>query len=282
MKTNIIMKDSFAPVFPAKLWKRKKEEVMIKRKELQKKSLAAVMAASMTMSLLPGTALADATSGVLADGTYESTAHVTRTAEDDEDENAWDEYDVNVKITVADGKFSDIAVTPGSGYNTENATYFKKAATNSKGFKTKLLGKDATIENIEGWDIVSGATRTSNAVKTAALAATQKATPTPEAVDTTALEKAIADAEALKEVDGTMFICADHGNAEQLIDYKTGEPFTAHTTNPVPFILVNYDEAYTLKEGGKLCDIVPTLIEIMGMEKPKEMTGESLLVKKNS
>ena len=61
------MKDSFAPVFPAKLWKRKKEEVMIKRKELQKKSLAAVMAASMTMSLLPGTALADATSGVLAD-----------------------------------------------------------------------------------------------------------------------------------------------------------------------------------------------------------------------
>ena len=163
------MKDSFAPVFPAKLWKRKKEEVMIKRKELQKKSLAAVMAASMTMSLLPGTALADATSGVLADGTYESTAHVTRTAEDDEDENAWDEYDVNVKITVADGKFSDIAVTPGSGYNTENATYFKKAATNSKGFKTKLLGKDATIENIEGWDIVSGATRTSNAVKTALL-----------------------------------------------------------------------------------------------------------------
>ena len=148
---------------------------MIKRKELQKKSLAAVMAASMTMSLLPGTVLADSASGVLADGTYESTAHVTRTAEDDEDENAWDEYDVNVKITVADGKFSDIAVTPGSGYNTENATYFKKAATNSKGFKTKLLGKDATIENIEGWDIVSGATRTSNAVKTAALAATQKA-----------------------------------------------------------------------------------------------------------
>ena len=54
---------------------------MIKRKELQKKSLAAVMAASMTMSLLPGTVLADSTSGVLADGTYESTAHVTRTAE---------------------------------------------------------------------------------------------------------------------------------------------------------------------------------------------------------
>lgn len=107
--------------------------------------------------------------------------------------------DVNVKITVADGKFSDIAVTPGSGYNTENATYFKKAATNSKGFKTKLLGKDATIENIEGWDIVSGATRTSNAVKTAALAAAQKAAPTPEAVDTTALGKSISRCRSIKE-----------------------------------------------------------------------------------
>ena len=85
--------------------------------------------------------------------------------------------------------------------------------------------------------------------------------------------------EAIKEVDGVMFICADHGNAEQLVD-DAGEPYTAHTTNPVPFILVNYDEAYTLREGGRLCDIVPTLIEIMGLEKPAEMTGESLLIKK--
>ena len=51
--------------------------------------------------------------------------------------------------------------------------------------------------------------------------------------------------EALKEVDGQMFICADHGNAEQLVDYETGEPYTAHTTNPVPFILVNADPSYT-------------------------------------
>lgn len=86
--------------------------------------------------------------------------------------------------------------------------------------------------------------------------------------------------EAVKSVDGQMFICADHGNAEQLLDYETGNPFTAHTTNPVPFILVNYDEAYTLKEGGCLADIVPTLIEMMGMEQPKEMTGNSLLIKK--
>ena len=86
--------------------------------------------------------------------------------------------------------------------------------------------------------------------------------------------------DAIKEVDGTMFICADHGNAEQLVDYETGEPFTAHTTNPVPFILVNYDKAYTLREGGCLADIIPTMIEIMGMEQPKEMTGKSLLLKK--
>ena len=85
--------------------------------------------------------------------------------------------------------------------------------------------------------------------------------------------------EAIKEVDGQMFICADHGNAEQLIDGETGEPFTAHTTNPVPFILVNADPAYSLREGGCLADIAPTLIELMGMEQPKEMTGKSLLVK---
>ena len=84
----------------------------------------------------------------------------------------------------------------------------------------------------------------------------------------------------IKEVDGQLFICADHGNVEQLIDYETGESFTAHTTNPVPFILVNADESYTLAEGGCLADIVPTLIELMGMEQPKEMTGHSLLVRK--
>ena len=85
--------------------------------------------------------------------------------------------------------------------------------------------------------------------------------------------------EAIKKVDGQMFICADHGNAEQLIDYESGEPFTAHTTNPVPFILVNADPAYKLREGGCLADIAPTLIELMGMKQPAEMTGKSLLVK---
>ena len=85
--------------------------------------------------------------------------------------------------------------------------------------------------------------------------------------------------DAVKEMDGVLFICADHGNAEQLVDYETGTPFTAHTTNPVPFILVNADPSYKLREGGCLADIAPTLIELMGMEQPKEMTGKSLLVK---
>ena len=84
--------------------------------------------------------------------------------------------------------------------------------------------------------------------------------------------------DAIREVDGVMFICADHGNAEQLVDYETGEPFTAHTTNQVPFLLVNYDKEYTLRDGGCLADIVPTLIQIMGMQQPQEMTGKSLLV----
>ncbi|MBQ1208778.1 MAG: 2,3-bisphosphoglycerate-independent phosphoglycerate mutase [Lachnospiraceae bacterium] len=86
--------------------------------------------------------------------------------------------------------------------------------------------------------------------------------------------------DALKKVGGQMFICADHGNAEQLVDYETGDSFTAHTTNPVPFILVNYDDAYTLREGGCLADIAPTLIEMMGLTQPVEMTGKSLLVRK--
>ena len=86
--------------------------------------------------------------------------------------------------------------------------------------------------------------------------------------------------DAIREVNGQMFICADHGNAEQLIDEETGAPFTAHTTNPVPFLLINYDPAYTLREGGCLADIIPTMIEMMGMEQPKEMTGTSLLKKK--
>jgi 2,3-bisphosphoglycerate-independent phosphoglycerate mutase len=86
--------------------------------------------------------------------------------------------------------------------------------------------------------------------------------------------------DAIKKADGVMFICADHGNAEYMVDEKTGEPFTAHTTNPVPFLLVNADPMYGLREGGRLCDIVPTLLELMEVPQPSEMTGKSLLIEK--
>ena len=83
--------------------------------------------------------------------------------------------------------------------------------------------------------------------------------------------------DALSKHNGTCLITADHGNAEQMIDYKTGEPFTSHTTNPVPLILYGMENV-SLKNG-KLCDLAPTLLDIMNLEKPVEMTGESLLVK---
>ena len=86
--------------------------------------------------------------------------------------------------------------------------------------------------------------------------------------------------EAVKKVGGVLFICADHGNSEAMFNEQTGEPITAHTTNPVPFILVNYEEGIGLKDcKGRLCDIVPTLLDVMGLEQPEEMTGESLLLK---
>ena len=95
------------------------------------------------------------------------------------------------------------------------------------------------------------------------------------------VDSLVGDAvQAIKDVDGVLFICADHGNAEKMIDYETGKPHTAHTTNPVPFILVNADSKYTLREGGCLADIAPTLLQIMGLEQPAEMTGKSLLVEK--
>ena len=83
----------------------------------------------------------------------------------------------------------------------------------------------------------------------------------------------------IEEKKGNLLITADHGNAEQMIDYKTGEPHTAHTTNPVPIILITDNKDYKLKENGKLADLAPTMLDLMGINKPKEMTGESLLIK---
>ena len=81
--------------------------------------------------------------------------------------------------------------------------------------------------------------------------------------------------DAVEEKNGVILMTADHGNAEQMIDYKTGEPHTAHTTNPVPLVLIGM-EGVKLKTG-KLADLAPTMLEIMELPKPEEMTGESLI-----
>ena len=83
--------------------------------------------------------------------------------------------------------------------------------------------------------------------------------------------------EAIEKQNGVVIITADHGNAEQMIDYKTGEPHTAHTTNPVPLILVGI-EGVKLREG-RLADLAPTMLDIMELSKPQEMTGETLIEK---
>jgi len=80
--------------------------------------------------------------------------------------------------------------------------------------------------------------------------------------------------QAINRNGGVLLITADHGNSEQMIDYKTGEPHTAHTTNPVPLVMIGRNRK--LKEG-RLADLAPTMLDLMGLEKPSEMTGESLL-----
>ncbi|MCR4923932.1 MAG: 2,3-bisphosphoglycerate-independent phosphoglycerate mutase [Lachnospiraceae bacterium] len=85
--------------------------------------------------------------------------------------------------------------------------------------------------------------------------------------------------EAVKENDAVLFICSTHGNVEKIESADLSkENINSNTTNPVPFILYNFDKRYCLRNGGCLGDIVPTIIDVMGYEKPKEMTGKSLLV----
>jgi 2,3-bisphosphoglycerate-independent phosphoglycerate mutase len=84
--------------------------------------------------------------------------------------------------------------------------------------------------------------------------------------------------EAILEQGGSIIVTADHGNAEKMIDYETGMPFTAHTSNPVKCILLG-KENVTLRDGGRLADIAPTLLDLMELPVPSEMTGTSLIVK---
>lgn len=148
----------------------------MKRKILAQKILTFALTASVTATMFPTSAFAVTGSQVAADGTYTG-AGIVKAAEDDD--NEWNEYDISVSVGVQDGKISSISVTPGSTYDKESDSYFNKAKTGNKkknqpGYES-LIGQAATEETISSWDTVSGATRTSSAVKEAALKAIQSA-----------------------------------------------------------------------------------------------------------
>ncbi len=82
--------------------------------------------------------------------------------------------------------------------------------------------------------------------------------------------------DAILAKGGVALVTADHGNADQMYE-ADGSPFTAHTTNPVPLIVVGLGKV-KLRQGGRLADLAPTMLKIMGLEQPKEMTGQSILV----
>ena len=172
----------------------------MKKKNITTKAMTMAVAMSMVAGLCPSTVFAATGSEVAKDGVYTSTKHVVNNPED---ENEWTEYDVQVDLKVENGKFSDIVVTPLNGYDeVESKTYFTKAYNKSKGIKTLLVGQAATEDTIKSWDTVSQATRTSAAVKEAALEAIHSA-PVAVTVDTAALEQAIASAKALNQADYT-------------------------------------------------------------------------------
>ena len=179
-------------------------------KRVRTKAMAMAVAAAMAVELCPVTAFAVTGDQVAADGTYTSTAQVNRDPAADVDDD-WADYGVSVELTVKDGRFENITVTPDAAYSSGNDSYFNKAYNKSKGIKPLLEGQPATEATINGWKIgadgVSGATRTATAVKQAALAAIQSAAekqdPTPVEVKTDGLQASITAAEEKNQADYT-------------------------------------------------------------------------------
>jgi len=96
-----------------------------------------------------------------------------------------------------------------------------------------------------------------------------------KAVET--VDQSLARVLKAAESAGTrLIVTADHGNAEMLIDPETGGPHTAHTTNPVPLVVVDWEQEPSLRSGGALCDVAPTILSMLGIEQPAEMTGVNL------
>ena len=172
-------------------------------KRVRTKAMAMAVAAAMAVELCPVTAFAVTGDQVAADGTYSKTAHVSRTAEDDENEDIWSEYNVKVSITSAEGMITEATVEADGDIEAGNRKYVNKLNTEIQ----KLKGKPATEASVNEISAVSGATRTSAAVKQAALEAIQSAAekqdPTPVEVKTDALQASITAAEGKNQADYT-------------------------------------------------------------------------------
>src|SRR5499433_882576 len=102
-----------------------------------------------------------------------------------------------------------------------------------------------------------------------------KIEPTVKAVET--VDGCLGEIEkSIRRKGGSLLVTADHGNCEMMIDPETGGPHTAHTTSPVPIVVLDPDGDRAMRSGGALCDVGPTLLTMLGLEKPKEMTGTDL------
>ena len=169
----------------------------MKKNELINKTLAGLMIAAMTAGVCPTTAFAVTGGQVAKDGVYTAEAQVKS-----DDTDFWDDYKITVSLTVEDGKFKSVTVTPGEGYAKADKIYLEPAVSSLTSY---LVGKEATENQTDKWDTMTGATCSSNAIKEASVAAIGEATEaaTPVEVNTSNLEAAIAKAGALTEADYT-------------------------------------------------------------------------------
>ena len=200
----------------------------MKKNELINKTLAGLMIAAMTAGVCPTTAFAVTGETIAADNTYTKTVKI----EPDED-GEFKAYDVQVSLTVKDGKFSDITVTPVGNVDRKNQSYMNDARDgwgDSAGYSS-LVGKAATEDTVNAWDIVSGATCTSRTVKSALVSAINDAPSATVEVNTANLEAAIAKAKGLTAAD-----------------------YTEDSWNALQMALTAADAALTAKESQKAVD----------------------------